>query len=819
MPLVKCRFCHKERRVSLGAHLLSSEANELHVLCQPSCFKMLHSRGTFTDLNQKDVLVPSSDIFRDMDLQLQVAANPGLGVKHREENAAMRRDVGQTPPVPMTIHKPSVPTISGCNDGEPHPTSMNGRAAPSTIVSPGANLRAHHHDVSNPVPSDSAAPRHAASDMNVHAYPTPSLLIPPPRHSSHTNTSLPSTPPTMDMSALYMPPLRYTSSLRSQPRAENTAKSTHPGPTASSQSSYDPACGQPPSTEPSTSHPRWTRRDLLGALHRFHDGRRDDLDARNNVIRLDVTAAMKDRSLMSESEVATVMGCLERVELLVVLQGLASTLTTSYWTLSFLFAALPPHLLVHCDHYRADRNGNMTYVSSVMVPLSTVRPFFLHGSPVQLPHPDGAVVVGSLDDGLTLQGIELAFHAPRVHANLTTAFGWNLFAGGPHCWMQYMPSQYRDPRRFEPKIHFGRPTGQRSELLYSGNGSTDTAYQVVLGEMELVVFDPMSSELCNSVVDILKRMGYHPNTRADLSDKFLHNLNKFGFNASVVRLVAGELVHVHKGRLHMWRSVGSADVYSMLVFISWEWVFQGVTPEGLQASAKSAVNTAVAHYARQPPPSLSPMPFQFVFNPRNCILEAARQWLALSTLETTSFGPIVSKIRAILPVVELFVDEEQAIHRQGDDSWFLGAHRRIPNAVDRVLPPHMAVCRMCSNELSNTYKQCLGCTVFEISPPFVICIDCFRMESQFEPKTGIRSSAGHTGSLPQSQAFKERSGGDFPSCTCSDRVQCGLCDGCDQCSCLCHTMFATRHRLHRPDDLMDLHHLLVARTTKDSRRL
>ncbi|RHY32669.1 hypothetical protein DYB32_002357 [Aphanomyces invadans] len=537
--------------------------------------------------------------------------------------------------------------------------------------------------------------------------------------------------------------------------------------------------------------------------------------------------------------------CLERVELLVVLQGLASTLTTSYWTLSFLFAAyagswppiqltsthprLPPHLLVHCDHYRADRNGNMTYVSSVMVPLSTVRPFFLHGSPVQLPHPDGAVVVGSLDDGLTLQGIELAFHAPRVrlsapscsalltrllaqvHANLTTAFGWNLFAGGPHCWMQYMPSQYRDPRRFEPKIHFGRPTGQRSELLYSGNGSTDTAYQVVLGEMELVVFDPMSSELCNSVVDILKRMGYHPNTRADLSDKFLHNLN--------------------------------ADVYSMLVFISWEWVFQGVTPEGLQASAKvgSAVNTAVAHYARQPPPSLSPMPFQFVFNPRNCILEAARQWLALSTLETTSFGPIVSKIRAILPVVELFVDEEQAIHRQGDDSWFLGAHRRIPNAVDRVLPPHMAVCRM--NELSNTYKQCLGCTVFEISPPFVICIDCFRMESQFEPKTGIRSSAGHTGSLPQSQAFKERSGGDFPSCTCSDRVQCGLCDGCDQCSCLCHTMFATRHRLHRPgmhvpldprhlppqtlhhrrhrdvDDLMDLHHLLVARTTKDSRRL
>ncbi|KAF0775115.1 hypothetical protein AaE_001185, partial [Aphanomyces astaci] len=54
----------------------------------------------------------------------------------------------------------------------------------------------------------------------------------------------------------------------------------------------------------------------------------------------------------------------------------------------------------------------MTFVGSVLVPLRAVHAHFLHGSPVQLPYPDGPVVVGGgPDDGLALHDMELAFHS------------------------------------------------------------------------------------------------------------------------------------------------------------------------------------------------------------------------------------------------------------------------------------------------------------------------------------------------------------------------------------------------------------------------
>ncbi|RHZ29635.1 hypothetical protein DYB31_007755 [Aphanomyces astaci] len=281
--------------------------------------------------------------------------------------------------------------------------------------------------------------------------------------------------------------------------------------------------------------------------------------------------------------------------------------------------------------------------------------------------------------------------------------------------------------------------------------------------MELVVFDPLTAKQRSRVLDFLRRMGYLPGTRADLVDKYLHNLkydglptlsqicwvlmywrgSKFGYKSSVVQVRAGEYAHVHK------------------------------------------------------PSSVAPSPLQYIFNPRNCFLEAIRQWLALTTLDT---GACVPHLRAVLPVLERLVDEDQAVHDDGDDGWFLGAQHPLPArhqaGPNRTLPPHLSRCRLCSNELSNTFKQCLGCTVYDVAPPFVVCVDCSRAPSRFDPRAGIRSSAGHTGSLPRSQAYKERS--DVVAvCECPGRTPCAVCEGCDQCSCLCHTMFLTRYRLLR----------------------
>ncbi|RHY01726.1 hypothetical protein DYB36_009014 [Aphanomyces astaci] len=497
---------------------------------------MLHSRGTFADLNQKEVLVPIIDIFHDMDLQQKAMTNIDVAMTHRAENSTMRQqDIAAPSPSggPADRHSNTNCGSNGVDNGPPLTTPS--LVDSSAVSQPHSRHSSADHD---------STPLHRRSPSSAN-YRFPSAQ-PPPR-------SITTPPPTADMRSLYIPPVHYTSSLRATSAEQPTT-----GP-----SDLPPAFEPSPPLQPAASS------DYLRIIERFRSRRLEDLDDRNNVLRLDLTPAIDLRTPLAAAETAAIIGCLENVEFVVVVQGLAARLNASYWTVSFLLTSLPPLLPVQCDHYRADRHGVMTFVGSVLVPLRAVHAHFLHGSPVQLPYPDGPVVVdGGPDDGLALHDMELAFHSTLV----------------------------------------------------------------VLGEMELVVFDPLTAKQRSRVLDFLRRMGYLPGTRADLVDKYLHNLKYDG-----------------------------------------------------------------------------------------------------------------------LPTL---------------------------------------------NELSNTFKQCLGCTVYDVAPPFVVCVDCSRAPSRFDPRAGIRSSAGHTGSLPRSQAYKERS--DVVAvCECPGRTPCAVCEGCDQCSCLCHTMFLTRYRLLR----------------------
>ncbi|RHY44762.1 hypothetical protein DYB30_013884, partial [Aphanomyces astaci] len=384
MPLVKCRFCGKERRISLGSNLLPSEVNDLHVLCQPSCFKMLHSRGTFADLNQKEVLVPIIDIFHDMDLQQKAMANIDVAMTHRAENSTMRQqDIAATPPSggPADRHSNTNCGSNGVDNGPPLTTP--------SLVDFSAVSQPHSLHSSADHDSTPLHRRSPSSDIPSSAnYRFPSAQ-PPPR-------SITTPPPTADMRSLYIPPVHYTSSLRATSAEQPTT-----GP-----SDLPPAFEPSPPLQPAASS------DYLRIIERFRSRRLEDLDDRNNVLRLDLTPAIDLRTPLAAAETAAIIGCLENVEFVVVVQGLAARLNASYWTVSFLLTSLPPLLPVQCDHYRADRHGVMTFVGSVLVPLRAVHAHFLHGSPVQLPYPDGPVVVdGGPDDGLALHDMELAFHS------------------------------------------------------------------------------------------------------------------------------------------------------------------------------------------------------------------------------------------------------------------------------------------------------------------------------------------------------------------------------------------------------------------------
>ncbi|KAF0683425.1 Aste57867_24549 [Aphanomyces stellatus] len=765
-------------------NLLPSEINELYLCCQPSCFKKYHSRGIFADLNKKEVLVSPEDVFRDMDMQYEVAVNADVAAKHRAENLRKRgmnstyddptEKKGRRDDIALprghSIDQVSLPSLRGADD-KPTPTSYHPIAPRDATHLPAIRNVDNGGKVSSNVASILTDMRAAEESRQPLVESNSSVYLPPLQAYSKP------------------PPLPAHIIARDEPMDhEEVARKT--------------AYVQP-----------WVQGDYVRSVDRFRSTRYAEMDERNNVFRVDLTPAFQNTVALSDAEVSFIFRCMESVDSLVVIQGLACRLTPSYWTIPFLLATLPANVPIHCERFHWDRAaGTMAFVGDHHVPLTYVKAYFLSGSTIRLTDESNrTVTVTPPEDGLALRDIALEFQARLLHSNLKQDFAWDLFAGGSNCWMQYMPAQYQDIARFQPKLHLCG-SGQRSELIHTGHGSTDIAYQVVLGEMEFIVFDVLTPQQCVRVVDFLKRMGYQPNTRANLVEKYLHNLKKFGYRSSKVRVRAGEFVHIHKGRLHMWRSVVSdkpMDMYPTMMYLSWEWLFQGASPRGIQESAKYSLNLS-----RLVGPTSG-----FVFNPRNCILEAIRQWMALTNLEKC-YDKCVLRLRALRSVLEMMVEEEQFIQNEGDDSWFIGETHITPqilNTLDPALPPELSRCAMCKNELSNSFKQCLGCSVFRTKTPFVICISCFRNDKQFSPQVGLRSSLAHTGCLPHSQTYKESP--EAVQCTCAAKVRCPVCDGCDQCCCFCHTMFQTRYRLQRPDELVQLYHMLLSRTNKDTRRL
>jgi hypothetical protein len=120
-------------------------------------------------------------------------------------------------------------------------------------------------------------------------------------------------------------------------------------------------------------------------------------------------------------------------------------------------------------------------------------------------------------------------------------------------------------------------------------------------------------------------------------------------------------------------------------------------------------------------------------------------------------------------------------------------------------------CGICGREITNLYKQCLGCSVYSrrcrpnmAYPVFRICLRCHSQPEQhhFKPRSilsyfdKVLSSEGHTGLLPATRRYQsERS---YFKCRCVPSRRCSHCGGCESCSCLCHTLFQTRFRFTAP---------------------
>ncbi|KAF1794930.1 Like-Sm (LSM) domain containing protein, LSm4/SmD1/SmD3 [Phytophthora cactorum] len=120
-------------------------------------------------------------------------------------------------------------------------------------------------------------------------------------------------------------------------------------------------------------------------------------------------------------------------------------------------------------------------------------------------------------------------------------------------------------------------------------------------------------------------------------------------------------------------------------------------------------------------------------------------------------------------------------------------------------------CGICEREITNLYKQCLGCAVYSrrcrpnmAFPIFRICLRCHSQPEQhhFKPRAiasyydKVLSSEGHTGILPATRRYQ--SVRSYFKCRCVPSNRCAHCGGCESCSCLCHTLYQTRFRFTAP---------------------
>jgi hypothetical protein len=192
---------------------------------------------------------------------------------------------------------------------------------------------------------------------------------------------------------------------------------------------------------------------------------------------------------------------------------------------------------------------------------------------------------------ITINALSLAECNTQLYNDLMKSFQWDVFPGGNHCLLQYVPFSCRPKKKMNPIFHLNFP-GARSSLVDPGNGTTDTIYQMLVGTLELIIFERLEPQEKELFKRILQRIGFDFKRKEILLEKHLHHLEKNGFHWSTMLIQDGEFIHINKGRIHFWRVIESTQttcnekkkkntMMTPCVFLTWEWVYQGVSQRGI----------------------------------------------------------------------------------------------------------------------------------------------------------------------------------------------------------------------------------------------
>jgi hypothetical protein len=103
-------------------------------------------------------------------------------------------------------------------------------------------------------------------------------------------------------------------------------------------------------------------------------------------------------------------------------------------------------------------------------------------------------------------------------------------------------------------------------------------------------------------------------------------------------------------------------------------------------------------------------------------------------------------------------------------------------------------CKLCHNELFNSFMHCNGCESL-LARDFNVCIQCHQ-EGTFERFHQMNPSAENDNVSTMNHTGKMAS-----TCSCKIKSNCSKCNKCPHCSCKCHTEFTYKWRFYTGEGL------------------
>lgn len=343
----------------------------------------------------------------------------------------------------------------------------------------------------------------------------------------------------------------------------------------------------------------------------------------------------------------------------------------------------------------------------------------------------------------------------------------------------------------------------------------------------------------------------------------------------------GQVLHINKGRLHAFRKLafyplpesdchwdlrnqvleekGGSHESSTCLSVAWDWMFKGVTRDGINNEVSSILECSRINQKRH---------LASLAVPETCLLFLAKENIAKHELKAakpsaqqpslfamnfpqlshccTSEPDAKTVLRGILPSLQsecntlnlkplqivILISNFFFLHHMSyivvvnnHKTSVVSSERgktRVGHAVTIDHTPNSwrdpsqfpldafgidgYYCKICAAELSNIYYHCDGCENL-LKKDFNICSTChiqnrYQMFAQMHPfNQQACSIQNHTGDFCSMTTRSE----DCSTCSRNeDRNLCLYCKQCTDCSCQCHTSFTLHYRFFKLDEEIEL---------------